>query len=36
MVAAGLERAALRLCYARPEPRDIAVGHHNLAIYLVS
>ncbi len=29
--AAELERAALRLRYARPELRDIAVGHHNLA-----
>jgi tetratricopeptide (TPR) repeat protein len=32
--AADLERAALRLRYARPEPRNIAIGHHNLAIYL--
>ena len=32
--AADLERAALRLSYARPEPRDIAIGHHNLANYL--
>jgi CHAT domain len=32
--AADLERAALRLCYARPEPRDIAIGHHNLANHL--
>ena len=32
--AADLERAALRLRYARPEPRDIAIGHHNLATYL--
>jgi hypothetical protein len=29
--AADLERAALRFFYARPEPRDIAVSHHNLA-----
>ena len=29
--AADLARAALRLSYARPEPRDIAIGHHNLA-----
>jgi CHAT domain len=32
--AAGLARTALRLCYARPDPRDIAVSHHNLANYL--
>jgi tetratricopeptide (TPR) repeat protein len=32
--AADLERAALRLSYARPDPRDIAISHHNLAIYL--
>ena len=29
--AADLGRAALRLSYTRPEPRDIATGHHNLA-----
>ena len=29
--AADLLRAALRFCYARPEPRDIATAHHNLA-----
>ena len=29
--AADLMRAALRLSYARPEPRDIAASHHNLA-----
>ncbi len=34
LAAADLARTALRLGYARPEPRDIAVGHHNLAIYL--
>jgi tetratricopeptide (TPR) repeat protein len=33
-VAADLERTALRYSYARPEPRDIAISHHNLAIYL--
>jgi len=32
--AADLERAALRLRYARPEPRGIAIGHHNLANHL--
>jgi CHAT domain len=32
--AADLGRAALRLSYARPEPRDIAASHHNLALYL--
>lgn len=32
--AADLGRAGLRLFYARPEPRGIAAGHHNLAIYL--
>jgi tetratricopeptide (TPR) repeat protein len=32
--AADLGRAALRLSYARPEPRDIAIGHYNLANYL--
>jgi CHAT domain len=33
-VAADLARTALRLCYARPDPRDIAISHHNLAGYL--
>jgi tetratricopeptide (TPR) repeat protein len=33
-VAADFERTALRLSYARPEPRDTAISHHNLAIYL--
>jgi hypothetical protein len=32
--AAEFERTALRLGYARPEPRDIAISHHNLANYL--
>jgi CHAT domain len=32
--AADLERTALRLHYARPEPQGVAVGHHNLATYL--
>jgi CHAT domain len=32
--AADLERTALRLCYARPDLRDIAISHHNLANYL--
>jgi hypothetical protein len=32
--AMDLERAALRLSYARPEPWDIAISHFNLAIYL--
>jgi hypothetical protein len=32
--AADLEWAALRLSYARPVTRDIAICHHNLAIYL--
>jgi hypothetical protein len=32
--AADLERAAIRLRYARPDPRDIAIGHHNLAHYV--
>jgi hypothetical protein len=32
--AADLVWDALRLSYARPEPRDIAVTHHNLATYL--
>jgi tetratricopeptide (TPR) repeat protein len=32
--AADLARAALRLRYARPEPRDIAISHHNLATCL--
>jgi hypothetical protein len=31
--AADLGRAALRLLYARPDPRNIAAGHHNLADY---
>jgi tetratricopeptide (TPR) repeat protein len=34
-VAADLERAALRLYYARPEPGDIAISHHNLANLLL-
>ncbi len=32
--AAELERTALRLRYARPEPRGIAISHYNLANYL--
>jgi len=32
--AADLERAALRLCYVRPEPERIAISHFNLANYL--
>ena len=32
--AADLERAALRLFYARPDPQGIAISHHNLASYL--
>jgi tetratricopeptide (TPR) repeat protein len=32
--AADLERTAIRLRYAQPDPRDIAVSHHNLALYL--
>ena len=32
--ATDLARAALRLSYARPEPRGIEIGHHNLANYL--
>jgi tetratricopeptide (TPR) repeat protein len=33
-VAVDFARTAIRLRYARPEPRDIAIGHHNLAYYL--
>jgi tetratricopeptide (TPR) repeat protein len=29
-----LQQAAIRLAYVRPEPRDIAVGHYQLATYL--
>jgi hypothetical protein len=32
--AADLARTAIRLRYARPDPRDIAISHHNLAGYL--
>jgi hypothetical protein len=32
--AAEFGRTALRLGYAHPDPRDLAVGHHNLAYYL--
>ena len=32
--AAEFVRTAIRLRYARPDPRDIAISHHNLAIYL--
>jgi CHAT domain len=32
--AADLARTAIRYRYARPEPRDIAISHHNLAFYL--
>jgi tetratricopeptide (TPR) repeat protein len=32
--AAELARTALRLCYARLDPRDIATCHHNLGFYL--
>jgi hypothetical protein len=34
--AADLARAALRLHYAHPVPRSIAIGHHNLANFLES
>jgi hypothetical protein len=33
-VAVDLERTALRLGYARPEPRDIAICHRHLALFL--
>jgi tetratricopeptide (TPR) repeat protein len=33
--AADLQRSALRLRYAWPEPQAIAISHHNLANYLV-
>ena len=32
--AAEFERTAIRLGYARPDPRGIATSHHNLASYL--
>jgi tetratricopeptide (TPR) repeat protein len=32
--AVDFARTAIRLRYARPEPRDIAISHHNLAYYL--
>jgi CHAT domain len=32
--AADLARTAMRLLYANPAPRDIAISHYNLAIYL--
>jgi hypothetical protein len=32
--AAEFARTAIRLSYARPDPRDIAASHHNLASYL--
>jgi tetratricopeptide (TPR) repeat protein len=32
--AIGLEHAALRLAYSRPDPDALAVSHHNLANYL--
>jgi len=32
--AADFEEAALRLGYARPETRSLAISHHNLAAYL--
>jgi tetratricopeptide (TPR) repeat protein len=32
--AAEFERTAIRLLYSRPDPRDIAISHHNLAVYL--
>lgn len=32
--AVELGRTALRLCYVRPDPRDIATSHYNLANYL--
>ena len=32
--AADFERTSIRLSYARPESRDIAISHHNLATYL--
>jgi tetratricopeptide (TPR) repeat protein len=32
--AVDFERTAIRLRYARPDPRDIVISHHNLASYL--
>ena len=32
--AVDLARTAIRIRYARPEPRDIAISHNNLAFYL--
>jgi tetratricopeptide (TPR) repeat protein len=32
--AVDFEQTAIRLRYARPGPRDIAISHHNLAYYL--
>jgi hypothetical protein len=29
--ALALERTAIRLAYVRPEPRDIAISHHQIA-----
>jgi tetratricopeptide (TPR) repeat protein len=32
--ALAFERTAIRLRYTHPEPRDVAISHHNLAVYL--
>ncbi len=32
--AVDLQRTSLSLCYVRPDPREIATAHHNLANYL--
>jgi hypothetical protein len=32
--AVDLQRTSLRLCYVRPDPREISTAHHNLADYL--
>ncbi|HEX2300715.1 MAG TPA: hypothetical protein VHH34_19790 [Pseudonocardiaceae bacterium] len=34
MAAVDLQRTALRLCYVRPDPREISTAHHHLANYL--
>jgi len=32
--ALGLQRTVIRFAYVRPEPRDIAINHHQFAFYL--
>jgi tetratricopeptide (TPR) repeat protein len=34
--AVSMQRTAIRLDYVRPQPRDVATGHHNLGLHLTA